>query len=317
MTTQKSFPRRSAVVRTLYQLPESKMLLRAAATPFPEELARWLAQLALLEAVPFNAIVADARMLPQESVRFFYIDQNWLDALLDGALSIAAAFDAHHTATVDLLREHIHQETKRASLSERAKRRLARRKNNTGRFPVKTPVVELTANPELWTGFLLRSAVVADWPGLNVRAFRDQAGKEPIELLRVDRVAPTVLFAVFKGIGKRFDIAVPPQGLRFGAENGPADELRTPVRGLGGAIPSGQQVDELYAEVHLRENAGDRRVLDVSKTRTELESKLKEAYGLNPVPPLDPGSFAIEMVAGSQNQRFFNELSNSERDDDA
>ena len=48
----------------------------------------WLAKLYLLYGVPFNTLVPDHRMLPMESVRFFYIDENWLTALLNGALSI-------------------------------------------------------------------------------------------------------------------------------------------------------------------------------------------------------------------------------------
>ena len=37
--------------------------------------------------VPFSYIVSSEEMLPNESIRFFHMDRNWLDALVDGALS--------------------------------------------------------------------------------------------------------------------------------------------------------------------------------------------------------------------------------------
>ena len=47
----------------------------------------WLTKLRLLEGVPFNYIVPSEEMLPNESIRFFHMDRNWLDAMVDGALS--------------------------------------------------------------------------------------------------------------------------------------------------------------------------------------------------------------------------------------
>jgi len=54
----------------------------------PGELRRFLAGLRLLHEVPFSYLVPDADLLPPESIRFFYIDRNWTDALVQGALSV-------------------------------------------------------------------------------------------------------------------------------------------------------------------------------------------------------------------------------------
>ena len=54
----------------------------------PEQISKWLGRLRLLKGVPFNYLVPDERMLPPESIRFFYLDINWIDSLLDGAFSI-------------------------------------------------------------------------------------------------------------------------------------------------------------------------------------------------------------------------------------
>jgi hypothetical protein len=42
----------------------------------------------LFKGVPLFYLAADERMLPAESIRFFHVDQSWLTALIDGALSI-------------------------------------------------------------------------------------------------------------------------------------------------------------------------------------------------------------------------------------
>ena len=67
---------------------EERPALAASAARMPAALADWLARLRLLYGVPFNYLVPDSRLLPQESVRFFYIDRNFTDRLVDGALSV-------------------------------------------------------------------------------------------------------------------------------------------------------------------------------------------------------------------------------------
>ena len=54
-----------------------------------DELVEWIARLALLYPVPFQYLVPHTSLLPQESLRFFHLDDNWVNALVDGALSIA------------------------------------------------------------------------------------------------------------------------------------------------------------------------------------------------------------------------------------
>ena len=49
----------------------------------------WIARLVLLYPVPFHYLVPHQSLLPSESMRFFHLDDNWVDALVDGAFSIA------------------------------------------------------------------------------------------------------------------------------------------------------------------------------------------------------------------------------------
>src|SRR3954447_18760906 len=95
------------------------------APPFPDSAGRWLARLCLLGGLPFDHLVPDARMLPPESMRFFFVDQNWLDALVDGALSIGATADQEAT-TVAPTSDHVRDLARRHAGVERARRRAAR-----------------------------------------------------------------------------------------------------------------------------------------------------------------------------------------------
>src|SRR5438045_2012141 len=54
----------------------------------PADILRALARLRLLEGVPFTYLVPDAELTPPETIRFFYLDRNATDALVQGALSV-------------------------------------------------------------------------------------------------------------------------------------------------------------------------------------------------------------------------------------
>src|SRR5215210_5868569 len=93
-----------------------------------------------------------------------------------------------------------------------------RRQPGTPRFGGKVDAV---------SGFILRSQAVSGWPGLHVRAFTvdptesDDASypdDDPrrMRLLRLERLAPAVLFCMFDGIPEVVHIEEPRQGVQFG-----------------------------------------------------------------------------------------------------
>ena len=289
---------RAALVRALYEKPEAAALLKSAAPPMPEPLVQWLARLQLLEGLPFNALVADERMLPRESIRFFFTDPNWLDALQDGALSVAAGFDGHHAATLAMFRDEARALVRAAALAARRRRLAARR----GKASPPARNVAGGDDTGIGSGFLLRSAAVSDWPNLNVQAFADREAQVGVPLLRAARLSPTVLLAMFAGVARRFDVGVPQQSLRFGVEARDGG-LGIALRGLGGAHPSGKVITGQFVPAQFRAAAPG--VLDIAKMRAAIEEKLRQAYA-GEAPPLHSGAFAIEMVAGSQTQSFYN-----------
>jgi hypothetical protein len=54
----------------------------------PEPVKQWLLDLVRLAPVPFCNLVPDEKLLPAESIRLFHVDEGWIWALIDGALSI-------------------------------------------------------------------------------------------------------------------------------------------------------------------------------------------------------------------------------------
>src|SRR6476660_6712247 len=79
-------------VQVAAPVPESEM---------PPYMESFLAHLRLLIGVPFEYLVPDPRLLPDESIRFFYLDRSWADRLVDGAITvgkIGSREQAHHQA---------------------------------------------------------------------------------------------------------------------------------------------------------------------------------------------------------------------------
>ncbi|MBA2385581.1 MAG: hypothetical protein H0V69_00660 [Acidimicrobiia bacterium] len=184
----------------------------------PGELRRFLAGLRLLHGVPFSYLVPDADLLPPESIRFFYIDRNWTDAMVQGALSVG-------TVTT----------TDRAQL-ETVYPQLRDEVDETERT-IRTPTGEerLAGAGGTITGFLLRSRTVSGWPAIHVRAYaRDvieddalttEAESHPdrMKLLRMERLAPAVLLVLIDGVPEVVHIEEPRQGVQFGARTDPDD----------------------------------------------------------------------------------------------
>src|SRR5215467_14170092 len=124
----------------------------------PSYMESFLAHLRLLVGVPFDYLVADSRLLPDESIRFFYVDRSWTDRLVDGAVSvgkIGTREQAHHQAHSPVVNQQL-------DLSERIVRILQRGLKD---FPTAKGTNDEDRTPaDVTTGFLLRSAAVSGWP---------------------------------------------------------------------------------------------------------------------------------------------------------
>lgn len=168
----------------------------------PSGMVQWLARLRLMEGVPFSYVISHDELLPPESIRFFYVNRNWTDAAIDGAISVGAV-----TSRDRELIAGAHPALKEAvDHAERLVR----------------SVEEPSDGPAgVMTGFLLRSRAVSGWPGMEVHAERRPAtgaNFERLSFLRFERLAPAVLLVLMDGIPDRLRIEEPRQGIQFGVD---------------------------------------------------------------------------------------------------
>ncbi|HEU4844804.1 MAG TPA: IPT/TIG domain-containing protein [Burkholderiaceae bacterium] len=187
--------------RDVLQLPGAADAVSENVQDELDAIAAWLANISLLLPVPFSHLVPEARMLPTESIRFFYVDQGWIDAAIAGALSLAV----HGSADLALLsacrpRLHLAVRSQRARLSA---------------GPLGTS--SIGSGCEGVTGMLIRSQLIADWPSLVVAP---TLGGAPLSVIRDDRPAPAVRLVLFAGVPDMISLAEPYQGLQFGIEEG-------------------------------------------------------------------------------------------------
>jgi hypothetical protein len=252
-------------------------------------IVQWLARLYLLEGVPFDNLVPDTRMLPRESIRFFYLDRNWLDSLVDGALSIgihSSRDRLHYQLTRDALRKAVGDAVPR--LRERL-------------LPPQHRPLALDPIGDTMAGFLLRSATVSGWPGLEIRAYRSvvtsDAGATPaglIKLLRVQRLAPDTLLCLYPEVPAWVELCEPKEGLIFGVERdgGPIGSIALRYVRDDSKWRAGELVNPPAAVMPANRDEA-RRVLDVAGLLGEIESYKQQigAPGL-----IGPADLAIQLV---------------------
>jgi hypothetical protein len=266
----------------------------------PGELRRFLARLRLLHGVPFSYLVPDAELLPVESIRFFYLDRAWTDALVQGALSVGTISSADRTQ-LEAVYPHIRAEVDEAERSIRQPRGEELLKAGGGTI----------------TGFLLRSRAVSGWPNLHVRAYsRDVVADDALttaaesdpsrmKVLRMERLAPAVMLVLFDGLPAVVHIEEPRQGIQFGARLDPEDppharRAKVKVRdcNTGNSVPplddftTGNSVDVPF-------RPGAPGVINIAALRERLAAKAPNSGGT-----LEPNEYALQMLRFPYRQVF-------------
>ena len=163
----------------------------------PDNLKSWLEKLARLENVPFNYLVPEEPMLPEESIRFFKLDKTWVKSLLAGALSVGRT-NSRDDFIYERIKDLILPFTK-AGVDENI-------------------ALDATLSP---SGFFLRSDVVSGWPELIVEGY----GSAPPELnTDIHKITPPIqrrlskntLLVLFTEEVHTVDIHLKPELLHFG-----------------------------------------------------------------------------------------------------
>ena len=266
----------------------------------PGELRRFLARLRLLHGVPFSYLVPDADLLPIESIRFFYVDRAWTDALVQGVLSVGTitTADRAQLEAVHLQIRNDVDETERTIRTPQGEQRL---KGAGGTI----------------TGFLMRSRVVSGWPNLHVRAYsRDvleddalttvaESDPNRMKVLRMERLAPAVLLVLFDGVPAVVHVEEPRQGIQFGVRLDPQDppaqrHAKVKVRDnlTGDPVPPKTTFTSANSvDVPFRKKAPG--VINVVELRKRLAAKAPNAGGT-----LEPNEYALQMLRFPYRQVF-------------
>lgn len=271
----------------------------------PREVRQYLARLRLLEGIPFSNLVADSALLPVESIRFFYVDRGWTDALTQGALSVGTV-NSSDRAQLERLYPAIEQEIDDEERRVRLPGGEARQKGKAG----------------LMTGFLIRSRAISGWPGLHVRAYRAEPAENDEEILpethpdrlklfRLERLAPAVLLALFDGLPQVVHVEEPKRGLQFGVtltETGTNTySASIPARNVNTAEyvdAGGNQVDTAAEAKRLpvRFRPGSPGVLDLANTGKAFLDDPHTGMGADST--LDGAEFALQMIRFPYRQVF-------------
>ncbi len=261
--------------------PEVQEKMYATVQKELKPVAQWLGELLLLYPVPFDYLVADERLLPVESLRFFYLDMNWLDALVDGAMSIGLE-SSRQTAFSGMIKKVAHDAAWRSLCTLRG---WSCGTASSG-----------AALPGPMCGFLLRSAVAAGWPNMVVRPY-DEAGNA-LRILRLDHLSPNVLFCVFETIPHRIEFGEPQDGFGFGVREDGAVTLRQAVSGHD---RGGRSISARIGNFPLLSGPGcmrDGRVLNLLPGSPDgLLGRMAAAMGKDMLPGgvLTPGALSMQL----------------------
>jgi len=277
--------------------PESEM---------PPYMELFLSHLRLLVGVPFDYLVPDDRLLPDESIRFFYLDRSWTDRLVDGAIAvgkIGTREQAHHHGHAPA----VHQQL---DLSERVVRTLQRglmsftdaKSGNDGN----------AAPADVITGFLLRSSAVSGWPQMDVRGYRTDVSEpfdpsdakalsQQLTTLRLELLSPGLMIALFQGMPQLVILEEPHHGVQFGVHLGNGVNRVYLRDATGHQIPIGGH-SGFYQEMDLPVRASNSRVVHVAELRRRFNAI--RATVPTAVPITGSASFAIAVLDPPWRQRF-------------
>lgn len=266
--------------------PDALAELQGESPTMPALLASWIGQKLIFEGVPFDYMVADDQLLPNESIRFFNIDANWQLALVDGACSIG------RLGPLDTATEKAFMLTPGGFLDQ------AR------------AAAHLTA--PIMSGFMLRSqAVRGYWPGIRIAGYADIDATLPLSTVRTECLTTSVLLVLFDGALARVDFHEPPEGMHFGLE-GPDHIspvlLQRTLRYLAGCAThdAGDSMDATVPDnrVTVQRDANDMScmrpggVLKASMLAGAVQQALIARNAMPASGPFTSAEFALEMIEG-------------------
>lgn len=195
----KDFQNPASEIKKYMEEKEIKEQLHQAISPLLPPVCDWLARLFLLGKVPFDYLLPNMELLPEESIRFFYLDETWISALMDGALSVG--LDSSRQTKFSILTKEMIFENAMKALS------ILRRSQYKDTQP------EDAWKPDSISGFLIRSKLTRYWPNIEMHAYDND---KPLCILRFEHLAGDLLFCMLDGIPNKVEFLEPADGFGYG-----------------------------------------------------------------------------------------------------
>lgn len=263
---------------------------------------RWLTRLRLLEPIPFQYLVPSEDMLPSETIRYFHIDRNWVDALIDGALSVTL------TSTRErqwLLKEMDDGKTRYSSLMEDLD--VAENLVDEYRNYVTSKSNSTTSSKQTGsklTGFLFRSSVVRDYPGLEITGYDSGNSTKPwedknqVSIHRFTRLSESIIMVIFNGCPTHIRFQEPAEGIRIGVD-GDDDQYELKLKNPDGTLLA----NEMKIDVNKR-SYGDKSVIDILGLYNSLAAKIESNELSNSFDNQESALIATQMLQYPYQQDF-------------
>lgn len=236
-----------------------------------DEVKEFINGLYALDGVPVAALVADGQMLPPEALRYFYLDENWMDAMVDGAYSIgrSCSFDSRHDRMV---LPKMKQMGRLDSFNRRSLRYGKGAINSSGE--------------EDRTGFLLHSQLVEGWPGIEISC---HSKERELNIMKLSHIGTSILFCMTDGIIDKITLTEPMESLYFGFEEEKGELAKRLV-----SLKEGEVGQDINLPIPLSFRSRETGLLNIKAFAKDMEQALKDvgkgsAYFSAP-------EFALQMV---------------------
>lgn len=271
-------------------------LIDNPATDIPEEVKGFLNDLYQLNGVPFPYLVPHEALLKKEhsedgeeytgTLAVFYVDPNWIEALLDGALSIGRVNENEKLLDLAMSGDFI-----------KGFKNQKRKNPDTGQQDVEVRQLNVT-------GFLLRSDLISGWRGIEIEAYDAKGALLPA--LRFERIDSDIFLGVFNGNVTKVIITQPYEGLHFGIKVnvGKKQNEGRYQKNLKNEDGSNKKVSDGSADLNIElQKKGFIKdgVLNISRIANTMKSKLTKKGWMNTEGPskgkyFTSAEFAFQMV---------------------
>lgn len=220
----------------------------------------FLQGLSQLQGVPLAYLVPYPQLLPPESIRFFAIDPNWMQALYLGATSLVPAGMVGNGVMIPAL---------------------------PGSLKPGSGIAQF--------GFLLNSSLLANWPTTSFTAI---GANGPCTPVRLDLLSPTLLIALYDDVVTQLTISQPSEGLALGFTAIGTAEAPSFTQELrlfhGDATQIGTRTDIPPSQVALRSPIPA--ILDFATTFANFNATVSEYASLFDTDTLPPQAFPLQLV---------------------